>query len=88
MELSTDLSAHALAEALPGRPVRSYPAMLSTEADALAWARAGADDGAVVVAGYQAAPRELALHDALLAKHGASVIVGACGCRCHGVSVG
>jgi BirA family biotin operon repressor/biotin-[acetyl-CoA-carboxylase] ligase len=57
VELSTDLSAHALAEALPGRPVRSYPAMLSTEADALAWARAGADDGAVVVAGYQAAPR-------------------------------
>lgn len=57
MELNADLSAHALAKALPGRPVRSYPAMLSTEADALAWARAGADGGAVVVAGYQAAPR-------------------------------
>lgn len=57
MELSEDLSAQALAEVLPGRPVRSYPAMLSTEADALAWARAGAPDGAIVVSGYQAAPR-------------------------------
>jgi BirA family biotin operon repressor/biotin-[acetyl-CoA-carboxylase] ligase len=52
-----DLAAAALAEALPGRPVRSYPALLSTEADALAWARAGGPPGAVVVAGYQASPR-------------------------------
>ncbi|HEX2029592.1 MAG TPA: hypothetical protein VHF25_16535 [Nitriliruptorales bacterium] len=52
-----DLSAEALAEALPGREVRSYPAMLSTEADALAWARSGAPSGAVVVADYQASPR-------------------------------
>jgi len=57
MELSADLSAEALDEVLPGRAVRSYPAMLSTEADALGWARARAPDGAVVVAGYQAAPR-------------------------------
>lgn len=42
---------------MPGRAVRSYPAMLSTEADALAWARAGGPDGAVVAAGFQAAPR-------------------------------
>jgi BirA family biotin operon repressor/biotin-[acetyl-CoA-carboxylase] ligase len=55
--LDDDLTADALAADLPGRPVRSYPALLSTEADALAWARAGAPDGAVVVAGYQASPR-------------------------------
>lgn len=52
-----DLSAAALSGALPGRPVRSYPALLSTEADALAWARAGAPEGALVVADYQASPR-------------------------------
>ncbi len=47
----------ALAEALAGRPLRFYPALLSTEADALAWARAGAAQGSVVAAGYQASPR-------------------------------
>ena len=52
-----DLAGDRLAAELAGRPVRSYPALLSTEADALAWARAGAPDGAVVVADYQAAPR-------------------------------
>jgi len=52
-----DLSAQALAHVLPDRPLRSYPALLSTEADALAWARAGAPEGAVVVADYQASPR-------------------------------
>lgn len=57
MDLSADLSTQILDEALPGRAVRSYSAMLSTEADALAWARAQAPNGAVVVAGYQAAPR-------------------------------
>ncbi len=57
MGLIEDLTAEAVADVLPGRPVRSYPAMLSTEADALAWARAGAPEGAVVVAEYQAAPR-------------------------------
>lgn len=51
------LDAAALTAALPGRPLRHYPALLSTEADALAWARAGAPHGAVVAAGYQAAPR-------------------------------
>ena len=57
MELTDDLNADALAAALGDRAVRSYPALLSTEADALAWARAGAPAGAVVVAGYQASPR-------------------------------
>lgn len=47
----------ALAEALGERPFRFYPALLSTEADALAWARAGATHGSVVAAGYQASPR-------------------------------
>ena len=57
MPTATDLSLEALAGALPGRPLRSYPALLSTEADALAWARAGAPAGAVVVSDYQASPR-------------------------------
>ena len=57
MGLDDDLAADALAADLPGRPLRSYPALLSTEADALAWARAGGPGGAVVVAGYQASPR-------------------------------
>ncbi len=47
----------ALALALGDRPHRFYPALLSTEADALAWARAGAAHGSVVAAGYQASPR-------------------------------
>lgn len=55
--MSEDLCDAALAAALPGRPVRAYPALLSTEADARAWARAGAPAGAVVVADYQAAAR-------------------------------
>jgi BirA family transcriptional regulator, biotin operon repressor / biotin---[acetyl-CoA-carboxylase] ligase len=55
--LDDDLAAEVLAVAMPGRPLRSYPALLSTEADALAWARSGAPAGAVVVAGYQASPR-------------------------------
>ena len=57
MALGDDLSAEALAAVLPGRPIRAYPALLSTEADALAWARAGAPSGALVAAAYQAAPR-------------------------------
>lgn len=57
MALSDDLSPEALMKVLPGRPLRSYPAILSTEADALAWARAGAPEGGVVVADYQASPR-------------------------------
>lgn len=57
MELGGDLDPSVLAPLLPARSVRSYPAVLSTEADALAWARAGAHSGSVVVADYQASPR-------------------------------
>lgn len=57
MELIGDLGEAELARAMPGRAVRSYPALLSTEAEALAWARAGAAAGAVVAAEYQASPR-------------------------------
>ena len=57
MDLATDLSTDLLAEAIPERPMRFYPALLSTEADATAWARAGGPEGAVVIAGYQASPR-------------------------------
>lgn len=55
--MSADLSAAEVAAALPDRPVRSYPALLSTEAVAMAWARQGAPHGAVVVADYQASAR-------------------------------
>jgi BirA family biotin operon repressor/biotin-[acetyl-CoA-carboxylase] ligase len=57
MELIGDLGADDLQDVLPGRPLRSYPALLSTDADARAWARAGAPAGAVVAAEYQASPR-------------------------------
>jgi BirA family biotin operon repressor/biotin-[acetyl-CoA-carboxylase] ligase len=57
MELSDDLTVEALAKVMPGRAARSYPALLSTQAEALAWARAGAPPGALVVADYQASPR-------------------------------
>lgn len=57
MELTGDLATATLAELLPGRPLRSYPALLSTESDAQAWARAGAPAGALVTAEYQASPR-------------------------------
>ncbi len=57
MDLNIDLSAEALAETMLARPVRFYQALLSTDSDATAWARAGAPEGALVVAGYQASPR-------------------------------
>lgn len=57
MGLTDDLSGGALAAALGDRPVRAYPAVLSTEATAMAWARKQAPSGAVVVADYQASPR-------------------------------
>lgn len=56
MELD-DLSPDVIRAVLPSRPLRVYPAALSTQADALAWARAGAPEGALVVADYQASPR-------------------------------
>jgi BirA family biotin operon repressor/biotin-[acetyl-CoA-carboxylase] ligase len=52
-----DLAAEPLAAALAPRAVRAYPALLSTEPEARAWARAGAPAGSVVVADYQASPR-------------------------------
>jgi BirA family biotin operon repressor/biotin-[acetyl-CoA-carboxylase] ligase len=52
-----DLNEEEIRSLLPDRPVRSYPAALSTDADALAWGRAGAPEGALVVAEYQASPR-------------------------------
>jgi BirA family transcriptional regulator, biotin operon repressor / biotin---[acetyl-CoA-carboxylase] ligase len=57
VEFVGDLSEAAVAETLPDRPLRVYPAVLSTHADALGWARGGAPEGAVVVAEYQASPR-------------------------------
>lgn len=47
----------AIAAALGDRPVRTWRAVVSLEAAAQEWARAGGPDGGVVVAGYQAAPR-------------------------------
>jgi BirA family transcriptional regulator, biotin operon repressor / biotin---[acetyl-CoA-carboxylase] ligase len=52
-----DLARAPLDELLPGRPLRTFPAMMSTEAEALRWARTGAVAGSVVVTGYQASPR-------------------------------
>lgn len=57
MAVIDDLSTEALAAAMPERPFRTYRALLSTDADATAWARAGGPAGAAVVADYQAAPR-------------------------------
>ena len=55
--MSGDLETAAVAAVLGERPVRAYPALLSTEAAAMAWARTGAQGGSVVVADYQASPR-------------------------------
>lgn len=52
-----DLAHDVVAGELPDRPLRTYPALLSTEADAMAWARDGGPHGALVVADYQASPR-------------------------------
>jgi BirA family transcriptional regulator, biotin operon repressor / biotin---[acetyl-CoA-carboxylase] ligase len=52
-----DLTGEALAAVLPDRAARCYPALVSTQAEAMAWARAGAPAGAVVAADYQASPR-------------------------------
>lgn len=51
------LTAEALAEHFPPESIRFYPALLSSETAAMAWARSGAPHGAVVAAGYQASPR-------------------------------
>lgn len=56
-EADGDLSVEALGAAMPGRPVRTHAAVVSTEAVALAWAREGAPHGALVTAGFQLAAR-------------------------------
>lgn len=56
-ESTGDLDPATVAAALPTRPVRAHPALLSTEPVAMAWAREDAPSGAVVVADYQASPR-------------------------------
>lgn len=57
MTTTFDLDRPTLSPLLGTRPLRTFPAMLSTEAEAMAWARQGAVHGSVVTAGYQAAPR-------------------------------
>lgn len=57
MEIGEDLTAAAVAEVMPERPVRAYPALLSTEAESMAWARSDGPAGGLVVADYQASPR-------------------------------
>lgn len=52
-----DLSREALASALPGREARVYPAVVSTEAAAMAWSRTGAAEGSLVVAEHQFSAR-------------------------------
>jgi BirA family biotin operon repressor/biotin-[acetyl-CoA-carboxylase] ligase len=52
-----DLTAEALGPLFEDREVRTYQALLSTAADAMAWARGGAPAGSVVLADYQASPR-------------------------------
>ena len=47
----------ALASLLSDRPLRVYPAVMSAEVDAMAWAREGAEAGSLVTAEYQLAPR-------------------------------
>lgn len=55
--MTAPLDEDAVAAALGARPCRFFPAILSTAAEAQSWARREAPAGAVVVAGYEAAPR-------------------------------
>jgi BirA family biotin operon repressor/biotin-[acetyl-CoA-carboxylase] ligase len=55
--VSHDLTPAALAAALHGRPLRCYPAVVSTGSAAHGWAASGAPAGAVVVAERQISPR-------------------------------
>ena len=57
MSLSPDLTPEALATLMPERPLRSYPALVSTGSAAFDWAGSGAPDGAVIVADYQLSAR-------------------------------
>lgn len=51
------LTVESVETELPGRPVRVHQGVVSTEADARAWARQGAPSGSVVVAEHQIAAR-------------------------------
>lgn len=51
------MTPEALQAALPGRPLRSYAALVSTGSAAQAWAAGDAPDGAVVIADQQLSPR-------------------------------
>jgi BirA family biotin operon repressor/biotin-[acetyl-CoA-carboxylase] ligase len=57
MDPDPDLTPEALEAAMPGRPLRTYAAVVSTGAAAHGWATEGAPGGAVVIAGQQLAPR-------------------------------
>ena len=73
-----DLAAETVMPLLGGREVRSYPAVVSTESVALAWADEGAPSGSVVVADHQISPRgraELEWHVAPARDLGFSVVL-------------
>lgn len=55
--VNNDIDEQHLRTVLGERSIRSYPAVLSTEASAMAWARENAPTGSVVIADYQASPR-------------------------------
>lgn len=57
MKPAADLTTEALEAALPGRPLRSYPALIRTGSVAIEWAASGAPEGAVVIADDQVSPR-------------------------------
>ncbi|MFN2592363.1 MAG: biotin--[acetyl-CoA-carboxylase] ligase [Candidatus Dormibacteria bacterium] len=57
MDLTGDGVHEALAEAMPGRALRYYRAVTSTDADAISWVRSGAPEGSVVVAETSISPR-------------------------------
>ncbi|HZB97944.1 MAG TPA: hypothetical protein VE219_05040, partial [Candidatus Sulfotelmatobacter sp.] len=57
MEAADVLDEAAVERALGDRPKRFYPALISTESDAIAWAASGGPEGAVVVAGHAITPR-------------------------------
>jgi len=57
MDLTGDAVHQALEEAMPGRALRYYRAVTTTDADAISWVRSGAPEGAVVVAETSISPR-------------------------------
>ncbi|MHB8718267.1 MAG: hypothetical protein ACYDAC_05150 [Candidatus Dormibacteria bacterium] len=56
-EGAVDLDTEAMAAALGGRPFRTFSAVVSTEAEAMRWARQDGPDGAVVTSDVQLAAR-------------------------------